>query len=215
MKLKITRIYLIAVLAMILALLNGCVTKKLFTTTIKDQDDKIQTVQNGVEANERRIKELREETKGEITRLDGKTDGAMAKGQEALTKAELAEKLAKGKLLWEVTLSNDAVKFGFDQATLSDQAKNILDDLAGKVKAQNKALYLEIQGHTDSIGTEDYNMKLGEKRSDAVRKYLNEVHGIPLHAIGIVSYGESKPIADNNTKEGRNQNRRVVIRVLE
>jgi len=215
MNLKITRICLIVLVALSVALLSGCVTKKEFRTTVKDQDDKIQTVQGGVEANERRITELKTETKAEVARLDGKTDNAMAKGQEALTKAELAEKLAKGKLIYEVTLSNDAVKFGFNQATLADDAKNVIDNLAAKVKAENKALYIEIQGHTDSIGSEDYNMKLGEKRADAVRRYMNEVQGIPLHAMSVVSYGESKPIADNNTKEGRNQNRRVVVRVLE
>jgi outer membrane protein OmpA-like peptidoglycan-associated protein len=215
MNLKIMRICLIVLVAASVALLSGCVTKKEFRTSVKDQDDKIQTVQGGVEANERRISELRTETKAEVVRLDGKADSAMATGKEALTKAELAEKLAKGKLIYEVTLSNDAVKFGFNQATLSDEAKNVLDDLAGKVKAQNKALYVEIQGHTDSIGSEDYNMKLGEKRAEAVRRYMNEVQGIPLHAISAVSYGESKPVADNDTKDGRNANRRVVIRVLE
>jgi len=215
MNLKIMRICLIVLVAASVALLGGCVTKKEFRTTVKDQDDKIQTVQSGVEANERRISELRTETKAEVARLDGKADSAMATGKEALTKAELAEKLAKGKLIYEVTLSNDAVKFGFNQATLSDEAKNILDDLAGKVKAQNKALYVEIQGHTDSIGSEDYNMKLGEKRAEAVRRYMNEIQGIPLHVMSAVSYGESKPVADNDTKDGRNANRRVVIRVLE
>ncbi len=212
---KIARVCLIVLVAISVALLSGCVTKKEFQTTIKDQDDKIQTVQSGVEANERRISELKQETKAEVARLDGKTDNAMAKGQEALTKAELAEKLAKGKLVFEVTLSNDAVKFGFNQATLTDEAKNVLDDLAGKMKGMNRGLYVEIQGHTDSIGDEAYNMKLGLKRAETVMRYMHEVQGIPLHVMSVVSYGESKPVADNNTKDGRSQNRRVVIRVLE
>ena len=60
-----------------------------------------------------------------------------------------------------------------------------------------------------------YNVTLGEKRALAVRNYLNQQGGIPLHAINTISYGESMPVADNTTPAGRSQNRRVVIRVLE
>lgn len=209
------KIAFILLIALSVVLLSGCVTKKMFKSTLKDQDDKIDTVQSGVEANEKRIVDLKNETKAEFTRVDGKVDNAMAKGEEALTKAELAEKLAKGKVIYEVTLTNEAVKFGFDTSMLSDEAKSILDDLAAKIKGQNKQLYLEIQGHTDNIGSEDYNMKLGEKRAETARRYLSEVQAIPLPIMSVISYGESMPVADNKTKEGRSQNRRVVIRVLE
>ena len=215
MYLKTMKIAFILLIALSVVLLSGCVTKKMFKSTLKDQDDKIDTVQSGVEANEKRIGDLKNETKAEFTRVDGKVDNAMAKGEEALTKAELAEKLAKGKVIYEVTLTNEAVKFGFDTSMLSDEAKSILDDLAAKIKGQNKQLYLEIQGHTDNIGSEDYNMKLGEKRAETARRYLSEVQAIPLPIMSVISYGESMPVADNKTKEGRAQNRRVVIRVLE
>ncbi len=215
MYLKMTRIAFILLIALSVAFLSGCITKEVFKKTVKDQDDKIESVQSGVEANERRISDLKNETKAEFTRVDGKVDEAMTKGEEALTKAELAEKLAKGKVIYEVTISNEAVKFGFDKSMLTDEAKTILDELAAKIKGQNKQLYMEIQGHTDNIGSETYNMKLGEKRAEAVRRYLSEIHGIPLPIISVISYGESMPIADNKTKEGRSQNRRVVVRVLE
>jgi peptidoglycan-associated lipoprotein len=79
----------------------------------------------------------------------------------------------------------------------------------------DKTVYLEIEGHTDNVGGELYNAQLGEKRAKAVMNYLNEKGGVPLHAMSVISYGESKPVADNKTADGRAQNRRVVVRVLE
>ena len=78
----------------------------------------------------------------------------------------------------------------------------------------------ELVGHwafdvTDNAGSTEYNYSLGEKRAMAVRNYLSESGGIPLHAMNTISYGESRPVADNGTQEGRSMNRRVVVRVLE
>jgi len=201
--------------ALALVLTSGCVTKKVFRKTVQEQDQKIDTVQGGVEVNERRIKEVDDKTRTEIGRLDAKADAAKVRGDEAFQKAETAEKLAKGKVLWEVTLSNDEVKFGLNQAKVGDSARAVLDDLANRVKNFDHAVYVEVQGHTDSTGSKEYNMMLGQNRAEAVRRYLNEQAGIPLHLIQAVSYGEDQPVADNKTREGRQQNRRVVVRILE
>lgn len=198
-----------------LATSTGCVTKKVFRQTVSEQDRKIETVQGGVENNERRIKEVDSTAKVEIGRLDAKADAAKARGDEAYQKAADAEKLAKGKILWEATLTNDQVKFGLNEDKIPESARAILDDLANRVKSYDHTVYVEIQGHTDSTGSEDYNIALGEKRAEAVRRYLNEQDGLPLHLITAVSYGESKPVADNGSRQGRAQNRRVVVRILE
>jgi len=136
-------------------------------------------------------------------------------GTTALSKAESAEKAARGKVLWTTTLSDDSVKFTFDGEKVPTEAQAILDDLASKVKGMDKGVFLEIEGHTDNIGSEDYNEHLGELRAEAVRNYLAEKAGIPLHVMNVISFGESKPVAENNTREGRAKNRRVVVRVLE
>jgi len=206
---------LVVSVGLALVLSTGCVTKKVFRKTVQEQDQKIDTVQSGVETNERRIKEVDDKTRADVGRLDAKADAAKMRGDEAFTKAEVAEKLAKGKVLWEVTLSNDEVKFGLNQAKISDSARGVLDDLANRVKNFDHAVYVEVQGHTDSTGSKEYNMMLGQKRADVVRRYLNETAGIPLHLIQVVSYGEDQPVADNKTREGRSQNRRVVVRILE
>jgi len=201
--------------ALALVLSSGCVTKKVFRKTVQEQDQKIDTVQSGVEANERRIKDVDDKTRVEVGRLDAKADAAKARGDEAYQKAESAEKLAKGKVIWEVTLSNDDVKFGLNQAKITDEAKAALEDIARRVKSSDHTVYVEVQGHTDSTGSKDYNMVLGEKRAEAVVRYLNEDAGLALHLLTAISYGEDSPVADNKTREGRAKNRRVVIRILE
>lgn len=135
--------------------------------------------------------------------------------QDALDRAIAAGKLAKGKFLYETVLSDDKVHFGFEQASLSDEARAELDSFAEKLKQENENVYIEIQGHTDTSGPEDYNLTLGEERAEAVRRYLSLEHGVPLHRMATISYGETAPIADNSTREGRAKNRRVSLVVLQ
>jgi outer membrane protein OmpA-like peptidoglycan-associated protein len=147
--------------------------------------------------------------------LDAKIAKASATANDALKRANEAGKLAKGKFLYEITLTDDEVKFGFDKYALSDEAKAALDGFAAKVKQANKNVYIEIQGHTDNIGSESYNLKLGAKRAEKVYRYLSSEHGIALSRMNFISYGEYKPIGENNSRDGRAQNRRVTIVVLE
>jgi len=207
-------------LALAVAATSGCVTKKHFRQTIADQDQKISQVQSGVEENERRIGDLKQGTDQEVARLEAQTGEVRQSAASAMTRAEGAEKLARGKVLWEVTLTNDQVKFASSEAKLPETAITPLDELATQVKALDKTVYLEIEGHTDGAGSEEYNYELGLRRAEAVRKYLSNGDdgagpGLPLHMMNVISYGETKAIADNSTREGRAQNRRVVIRVLE
>ena len=83
-----------------------------------------------------------------------------------------------------------------------------------KIKADPKGAYFEIEGHTDDVGAQEVNQRLGLERAEAVKMYLYEKHQIPLHKMNVLSYGEDKPVSPNKTKAGRAQNRRVVIKVL-
>lgn len=194
---------------------TGCVTKKLFRKNVEDTNTRVTGVESAVEANERRLGDLGRETDSKIASVKTDAQRAQEIGSTALTEAKNAEKLAKGKILWTITLSDDRVKFSFDQAKVPPAAAELLDDLAASVKEMNKSVYVEIEGHTDNIGSDQYNLRLGEKRAMAVLNYLHEKGSIPLHAINVISYGESKPVAENKTSKGRSQNRRVVVRVLE
>jgi outer membrane protein OmpA-like peptidoglycan-associated protein len=216
---KSTISIVIASVAIVLVLAPGCVTKKQFRSNVEDTDTRVGAVETAVEANERRIGDLRDETDSKLAALEKDTQKAQEVGSTALNRAEKAEATAvraeKGRLIWTETLSDDRVKFSFGQASVPEEAAAVLDDLAQRIKSYGKALYLEIEGHTDNTGSEEYNITLGENRAMAVRNYMHMKHGIPLHAMSTISYGESRTVADNGTSQGRAQNRRVVIRVFE
>jgi peptidoglycan-associated lipoprotein len=146
------------------------------------------------------------QTDARVTQVEG-TAG------EALARANAAHKLAEGKFLYEVVLSDDSVKFPVNRDELSPEAESRLAELAQRLKGENRNVYLEIQGHTDASGPEHYNNQLGEARAEAVRKYLSQ-QGIALNRMATISYGEEVPVAPNENPDGRAQNRRVAIVVL-
>lgn len=181
---------------------TGCATHKYVDAHVAAVDTKISTAQAQADEEKSRIAEHDQM----LARLD-KTS------REAYERAEAAGKLAEGKFLYNVTLQDDGTKFGFDKYALSDEEKAKLTDFANKLKSDNRNVYIEIQGHTDAIGSDDYNMTLGEERAEAVRLFLNE-QGVALNRMNTISYGKTAPIADNKTKAGRAQNRRVNIVVM-
>ena len=145
--------------------------------------------------------------------VDSRVDRVEGTAGEALTRANAAHVLAEGKFLYEVVLSDDSVKFPVDENALSPEAEARLSELVQRLRAENRNVYLEIQGHTDSTGPAEYNQRLGEARAEAVRRFLSE-GGVALNRMATISYGEDAPVAPNDTEEGRAQNRRVAIIVL-
>ena len=113
-----------------------------------------------------------------------------------------------------MVLSEDKGGFKFGQTKIPADMQTQIDQLVAQLKANPNGGYIEIEGHTDNVGDKDINYKLGLERAEAVKRYLYENQQIPLHKINVISYGEEKPIAPNKTKDGRAQNRRVVIKVL-
>ena len=148
-----------------------------------------------------------------VGQVDTHVNQVEGTAKDALDRANAAHKLAEGKFLYQVVLSDDSVKFPVDAHALSPEAQARLKELADRLKAENQNVYLEVQGHTDSTGAKDHNEKLGEERAEAVRRYLNE-QGVPLNRVATISYGPDAPVAPNDTREGRAQNRRVVVIVL-
>ncbi len=103
------------------------------------------------------------------------------------------------------------ITFASDDAALNPNFYNVLDSVA-IVLAKYERTLLDIDGHTDSTGSEQYNQQLSEARAVAVGQYLNQ-RGIDARRLRIIGYGETRPIADNSTEIGRQQNRRVEIRI--
>lgn len=194
-----------------LAATTGCATKKYVRSETAAVGTRVDEVEGQVEQAQTRINEHDRR----ITDNVAATAQASQTAQEALQRAQEAGKLAQGKFLYETVLTDDKVKFGFDTSELSPEARAALDEFATQLKNQNKSVYIEIQGHTDNVGSEKYNEELGLLRAEAVRRYLNQEHGFPLHRINVISYGESASVADNGNRQGRAQNRRVALVVLE
>ena len=191
-------------------LVAGCASKKYVQEGMSTQEAKISDIETQVEDNQRELRQTGE-------RLDGVSDRAQQAeqaGRQAGSRADEAYELAKGKLLYKVVLSDVAGHFTVDNSALNENALESLNELASRLKKENADVYLEIEGHTDSTGSESHNLALGLRRAESVRRYLNGEQGIPLHRMSVISLGESKPVADNSSKDGRAQNRRVEVRVL-
>ena len=193
--------------------LSGCATKDFVREQLAAEDTKVQANQDKTQIaldqqqtalNQNQATLNQHQT--HLTQLDQTT-------QDALNRATAAGKLAEGKFLYSVVLSDDSVKFPADSSKLSPEAQQRLQDFADKLKADNRNVYLEIQGHTDGRGNEKANQRLGEQRAEAVRLFMNQ-HGVPLNRMATISYGKADPVADNKTRAGRAQNRRVVLIVM-
>ena len=194
---------------------TGCATKKYVMSGIATLDQKVEGVEGSVEENQKRLKEhdvqlaslgsLIKEQESEISKHRTEFDYKLSE----------VKKAAEGRLIFQEVLQNDEAKFKFDRWELSDEAKLELDKFVEVLVAQNKGVYLEIQGHTDNTGEDEWNLILGKRRAEAVMEYLHKKYNIPLHRMEVISYGSDAPVGDNSTREGRMQNRRVVILVFE
>ena len=186
---------------------TGCATKKYVeqqvVATQEQMTQRIDQVEGQVEANQTRLDEQEQ-----------MIEDASKTAQDALDRAVAAGQLAEGKFIYEATFTDDQIHFETDEAELLGDAKAALDAFAAEIKGRNENVFIEIQGHTDSTGTDAHNYELGLDRAESVRRHLSSRHGFPLHRISVISYGESEPVADNESKEGRSANRRVVIVVL-
>jgi peptidoglycan-associated lipoprotein len=220
-------VFAVPVLALAVSGTTACATKKFVRTNVGEVNEKVDTLARSVEENQERTKA--NETR--IGEVDQRTAAADQKAAQAAQRADAAhtavdavktssearadaiEKSVR-RLVYEVVLSEDKGNFKFGKAVMPDEAKGEIDTLVQQLKSEPKGAYIEIEGHTDSAGTPDGNYRLGLSRAENVKRYLYEQHQVPLHRINVISYGEEKPIAPNKTRDGRAQNRRVVIKIL-
>jgi peptidoglycan-associated lipoprotein len=220
----------IALASVVTVGLPACATKGFVRNRVGDVNAKVNDLAGSVEATQERTRK----NEAAINDVDQKAqaahgaanqaqqaanaagDSAKAAGARAGEAAAKADELDKAsrRLVYTVVLSDDEGQFTSGKSVLPDEARAKLDELVAKLKADPNGAYFEIEGHTDSIGGKALNEKLGLDRAEAVKRYLFEQHQIPLHKMNVISYGMEKPVASNKTRDGRAQNRRVVIRVL-
>jgi len=217
----------VGVIVTALSVAPACATKKFVRTSIGEVNDKVTSQGKTIEETQERVRIA----EGRITEVDAKAAAAGDSASKANTAAaEAANKAIEvgrtaesravsiegemRKLIFETVLSEDRGQFKLGKAELPADATGALDSMVSQLKADKKNVWVEIEGHTDNTGDQAMNEKLGLARAEAVKRYLYEHHQIPLHKINVISYGEEKPVAPNNTRDGRAQNRRVVIKVL-
>jgi outer membrane protein OmpA-like peptidoglycan-associated protein len=229
------RKFLVAIPIVVLAVgSTACATKKFVRTSVGEVNDKVDSLGRSLEETQERTRQ----NEAKITDVDQRAQAAanaanqVAQGAQttanqantaagaantlattANTKADAIDKASK-RLVYEVVLSEDEGNFKFAKTVLPDDAKAKIDQMITQLKADPKGAYFEIEGHTDNVGDKATNERIGLERAEAVKRYLYEQHQIPLHKMNVISYGEDKPVAPNKTKDGRAQNRRVVIKVL-
>jgi outer membrane protein OmpA-like peptidoglycan-associated protein len=209
---------------------TACATKGMVRQSVGEVNDKVDSLGRSVEDTQERTRQ--NETR--IAEVDGAAKAAAQSAQQANTAASDAATMAKAadaraaevgtkaealdrssrRMVYEVVLSEDQGKFAFGRAELPDEAKARLDELITELTADPQAAWFEIEGHTDNVGPNDINDRIGLERAESVKRYLYENHKIPLHKMNVISYGAVKPVAPNNTRDGRAQNRRVVIKIV-
>ena len=135
----------------------------------------------------------------------------------ATTRRQVASRPAQPPMRPRQGVGRVDLRLSFDtgSSVLREVAQTQLRTFAEALRRpQLASLRIRIEGHTDATGPNAYNMQLGEKRAEQVKRYLYEQHQVPLHKMNVISFGEEKPVSDNKTRDGRAQNRRVVIKVL-
>lgn len=146
--------------------------------------------------------------------LDSDGDGVIDDNDECPGTPPGVEVEANGcPKVGETLMVLQGVNFAFDSAELTSEAKAKLDEAASTLNA-NSLVNVKVVGHTDSIGTDSYNQGLSERRAAAVVDYLGN-NGVSAARLSSEGMGESQPIADNTTDDGRYQNRRVEFIVVE
>jgi len=220
----------IPIMALAVGSTTACATKKFVRTSVGEVNDKADALGKSLEETQERTRR----NEGRLAEVDQKADSANQAASQANSAAQQAGSAAQQansaataagskadavdraskRLVFEVVLSEDEGNFKFAKTTLPDEAKAKLDQMIMALKADPKGAYFEIEGHTDNVGDKKINERIGLERAETVKRYLYEQHQIPLHKMNVISYGEDRPIAENKTKDGRAQNRRVVIKVL-
>jgi peptidoglycan-associated lipoprotein len=212
-----------SILALSVAVAPACATKKFVRGQVGEVNTKVDTLSGSLEQTQERTRKNEErigqvDTKAEAagkSAADARTaaDAANAAAKEVGSRVEAVDKYNR-RLVYEVTLSEDQGNFKFGRADLPDTAKARIDEVINQLKTDPKGVFIEVEGHTDNVGSKEINERIGMERAEAVKRYIYESHQVPLHKINVISYGEEKPVAPNKTRDGRAQNRRVVIRVL-
>jgi outer membrane protein OmpA-like peptidoglycan-associated protein len=222
---------------------SGCATKKHVKAQIQPVDQRVGTLEQKNTENEKAIEDLEAKTAkiDEFAKsADQRAQDAMKAAKDADEQAKVGQRKAEeaiiaanaGKKLAEqgigrldtvekrilgldnyAVVADETVYFDLGKDLLSKDAQELLNGLAGRMGTHHRYL-IEVQGFTDSSGSPKTNLELSRRRADSVVRFLTLQHKVPLHRITVIGLGPEAPSADNKTRDGRKQNRRVEVKVF-
>jgi len=233
---------MVLLLSLVATLSNACVASRKFVRNeVKTSSDSVSSTLNArVDKTDGEVSEVRDgvtRVDGKVTAVDGRVSSLDAKtnarfdgvsndvkvvDQKAATAQSSAERAATAVTSLDDKFQNrnqfsvageKAILFRFDSAKLDSKYETELDEVASVLQKNPDAL-LVLEGRTDAKGDQDYNVKLGERRVDSVKRFLAVEKGVPIYRIHEISFGSAKPVSENKTREGREKNRAVVVTIL-
>ena len=220
------RTSLTIMLALALASTLGCASKKYVRNETTPLINKTNELDDLTAKNSRDIKDVEARVQAGLQQLNAKTAEVDQKALVAGQSADQAQTMANAAVQRVDSLTNTvlnldnyrpvaetSVHFGFDKDNLTKKAKEALDQLAADVQ-NTKGYIITVEGGTDSVGSEEYNYGLSQRRADSVIQYLASEHNIPAHKIYLIGLGKDKPVDSNKTRQGRAKNRRVDVHLM-
>ena len=220
------RISLTILLVASMAATIGCSSKKYVRQETTPLINKTNELDDLTAKNSKDIKDVDARAQAAIQTVQAKAAEVDQKAQSASQQAAQAQTLADNAVHRVDSLQNTvanldnyhvvtetSVHFGFNKDNLTKKAQEALDQLATDV-ANAKGYIITVEGGTDSVGSQDYNYGLSERRADSVIQYLASQHNIPAHKVYLIGLGKDKPVESNKTQAGRAKNRRVDVRLM-
>jgi outer membrane protein OmpA-like peptidoglycan-associated protein len=190
-------------------------TRDAFDKRVSSVDSRVTTVDGRVTAVDSKVTALDgtvNTVRGEVRTVDQRAGEARTAADRAADAVNSLGSKFQNRNQFDVS-GEKMIQFKFDSARLDKEYTQALDEIAATLLQNNDAIVV-LEGRTDSTGNKDYNVRLGERRIEAVRRYLAVDKGVPVYKIHEISFGSEKPIAENKTREGREQNRAVTLTVL-
>jgi peptidoglycan-associated lipoprotein len=216
------RLLTIVAVFLVISFGSACATKKYVRNRVGERVTPLENRTGELEETARRNTQDISRITRDVEDLKQRTDLAQQQADRAATSAEQANTRVAGveKSVEDMRANLDkytlqktvTVLFNANKAELLPEAITALDEMAAQVKGRNGFL-LELQGFASAEGKIELNEQLSSARSEVVKRYLAEHHNIPLFRISIIGLGITRPVADNTSKEGRMQNRRVEVKL--
>jgi OmpA-OmpF porin, OOP family len=211
---------------MVLAGMTGCATKNYVRNQTAPLVDKTNSLEDKTAENNRNLQDVDQRAQAGIKQAQGSADQATQNAQgaqkaagdaetaanDAVNRADRLDAVVKNLDNYK-SVADVTVTFGFDKSNLTKDDQQQLDQFAGQLQSQ-KSYILEVTGGTDSTGSKEYNYGLSNRRADSVVQYLASKYDVPARKFYLIGIGKDEEVAPNDTRENRQKNRRVEIKML-